>query len=455
MGKQTSEKQKEPVFVHSGFRTSSTWLWVRLRSATGLKAYYEPYHSALCNMSVQDAQNYGPRDWQSNHPAFDAYFTEYLSLIQPEGGVPFLAQCMETDRFIPPDGTNGPLPSDEIAYLQALIADAESSGQRPALCFTRSLGRAKAIRTALGGKHVLLHRNLFHQWCSFVEQASKGNTYFLRMVARAILNNQHDPFLCSLSPLVPADDAELVSADFCAAFILFHLYSNGLARDACDLAINSTVIAACSMAREEAERELSALLGTAISLSDAKPSIGLSGLDARDRHEVERLVRCGAKLLLEAEICALRPGFVVTEMELAFLEWDRTIFYTQGPLRFLDEKLHEVQKCAIAHERRLLDEAAQLTARHTQREQSALAAAAEARRIVEYLMTRTLWERLLFKPTGRPKYIIRRALFHSDGRPRAAFKGWTLQADGRPRRAFRLYVTHPSQCEAVSSLPCR
>jgi hypothetical protein len=115
MGQQTSEIQKEPVFIHSGFRTSSTWLWLKLRNSTGLKAYYEPYNSALCTISVQDAQNFGPRDWQSKHPAFDAYFTEYLSLIQPTGGVPFLAQCMETDHFIPPDGTNGPLPSDEIA----------------------------------------------------------------------------------------------------------------------------------------------------------------------------------------------------------------------------------------------------------------------------------------------------------------------------------------------------
>ncbi len=268
------------------------------------------------------------------------------------------------------------------------------------------------------------------------------------MVARAILNNQHDPFLCSLAALVPADDAELVSADFCAAFILFHLYTNGLAHEACDLAINSTEIAVCSAARQEAERELSALLGTAISLSDAKPSIGLSGLDARDRHEVERLVRHGSKILHEPEFYVECRGFVETEMEQAFAEWDRAIFYTTGPLQFLDAKLHEVQACAIAHER-------VLTALHTQREHAALAAAAEARCAAEYLMTRSLWERLLFEPIGRPKYVIRRALFHSDGRPRAAFKGWTLQPDGRPRRAFRLYVTHPSQSEAVPALLCR
>ena len=443
-GQQASEKQMEPVFVHSGFRTSSTWLWLRLRMNTGLKAYQEPYHPALLTLSVEHARNFGPRDWQSKHPDFEAYFTEYLSLIQPGGGVALLSQRMETDRFIPPGGADGPLPSDEIAYLQALIADAESSGQRAALCFTRSLGRAKSIRTALGGKHVLLHRNLFHQWCSFVEQASKGTTYFLRIVAGAILNNQHDPFLCGLSPLVPADDAELVSADFCAAFMLFHLYANGLARDACDLAINSTEIAACSAVRQEAERKLSTLLGTAISLSDAKPSIGFSGLDSRDRHEVERLVRRGAKMLYGPEVSIKCCGFFEIEMEQAFAEWDRAIFYMNVPVRFVEAKLHEVQSCAIAREKSIRDEAEQQTALHAQREQSALAAAAEARSVLEYLMTRSLWERLLFKSTGRPKYIIRRALFHSDGRPRAAFKGWTLQADGRPRRAFRLYVTHPA-----------
>ncbi len=433
--------QTEPVFVHSGFRTSSTWLWNRLRNETGLKAYKEPYHSALCTMSAQFAASWGSKDWHSKHPDLDAYFTEYLSLIQPAGGVAFLDQCMETDRFIPPGGIDGPLPADEVAYLQSLIVDARSSEQRPVLCFTRSLGRARAMRTALGGKHVLLHRNLFHQWCSFVEQASKGNMGFMHMIARAILNNQHDPFLCSLSPLVPADDAELVSADFCAAFILFHLYSNALARDACDLAINSTEIAASPGLRQEAERNLSALLGTEINLSDAKPSIGLSGVNCMDRHEVERLVRLGTTLLLGTDTSGPFRAFVETEIERAFVEWDRAIFFTQCPLRYVDEKLHDVQACAIERERLIRDEAAH-------REQAALAAAADARGTAEYLMSRSWWESLLFDPRGRPKYILRRVFFHSDGRSRAWFRSWTFQADGRPRRAFRFCVSRLSQSDS-------
>lgn len=58
-----------------------------------------------------------------------------------------------------------------------------------------------------------------------------------------------------------------------------------------------------------------------------------------------------------------------------------------------------------------------------------------------YLSGRPLWERLLFRETGKPKGVLRRLLFHKSGKPRGIFRKRVLHPDGRPHSPFRKWMT--------------
>lgn len=86
----------------------------------------------------------------------------------------------------------------------------------------------------------------------------------------------------------------------------------------------------------------------------------------------------------------------------------------------------------------LRDALDEMTARHD-----------EVARHLDYLLQRSLPERLLFGRDGRPCRIIRQVLFHKNGKPRGMFRTWLLTPTGRPRRPFEFWMTSP----AYRSLP--
>ena len=60
---------------------------------------------------------------------------------------------------------------------------------------------------------------------------------------------------------------------------------------------------------------------------------------------------------------------------------------------------------------------------------------------IAYLTGRSLWERLLFRPNGRPIKPLRRLLFHKNGKPRGIFRGLVLHEDGRPHKPFLMWMS--------------
>ena len=41
------------VFIHSGWRCSSTYVWHRFRALPGVRAYYEPWHEQLARVTAE------------------------------------------------------------------------------------------------------------------------------------------------------------------------------------------------------------------------------------------------------------------------------------------------------------------------------------------------------------------------------------------------------------------
>jgi hypothetical protein len=179
------------IFLHSGFRSGSTWFWHRFREARRTYAYYEPFHEVLASLRVEDLPRFAPQGWASGHPHLNApYFSEYQPLLGPEGGVAYYLARFAAEAYYetPPDGAHA-------RYIQHLVDHARRAERMPVFGFCRSLGRVPWFR-GLDGVNVVTWRNPWDQWVSCRDQAlQQRNWYFLfRFLLFAAFGSRHQRF---------------------------------------------------------------------------------------------------------------------------------------------------------------------------------------------------------------------------------------------------------------------
>jgi hypothetical protein len=202
----TSPRAAAGIFLHSGFRTGSTWFWQRFRAASGTRAYYEPFHEVLARLDAAALLQVAPQRWASGHPGVDApYFAEYREVLLPEGGVRFYHTRFAAEAYY--DSEPDP---PQALYLRNLIDRACDAGVVPVFGFCRSLGRVPWFRALGRGLNVVTWRNPLDQWASCRDQAVlHQNWYFLfRFVLFASFGARHrrfGPFFADLA-LPPAPE---------------------------------------------------------------------------------------------------------------------------------------------------------------------------------------------------------------------------------------------------------
>ena len=152
------------VFLHSGWRCASTYVWSRFRRSPFTTSFYEPFGESLARCSPKRIRRQTAQGWNSRHPPLALpYAEEYRLLLRPFlKGVPGYRREFALERYFPTAAGIGP----EVRYVSRLIAHARRRGTYPVLGFSRSLGRAAALKHALGGYHVLVRRNERQQWLS-------------------------------------------------------------------------------------------------------------------------------------------------------------------------------------------------------------------------------------------------------------------------------------------------
>ena len=165
-----------PIFIHAWWRSSSTYIWSKLRQDMALCCYYEPLNERIATLTP-DIIKAGPEKGMSlslRHPVqTENYFTEYLDLIA-SGSLRYSKDLAYARYLLRPDQSDAAL----YAYLDGLISAASRSGRRPVLCFCRSQMRSGWIKRNFDGIHVCQIRNPVDQWASF-----QVNPYFIqRMV---------------------------------------------------------------------------------------------------------------------------------------------------------------------------------------------------------------------------------------------------------------------------------
>lgn len=306
-----SEGAFAPVFVYSGYRSSSTWLWSKFRENPKACAYYEPFNEGLATISADTLQSVSPESWRSHHPSSGGYWAEYAPLLAKEPGVPlFPLGDQNGERFMGAAGIEGTLDPDVHSYAASLIAAAQERRRVPVLACTRMLGRAAGFRNAFGGHHFLLVRNLFQQWISYSGQYRFGNDYFLRKLYSSVQAPSADKFITHIqsyfSDAETADFSDWMTPTshdrvFCF-FVAYQIYVLMVSRRQVDLVIDVNRLARSGPSyRLEVAEQVATISGLSVDLSDARESVDYPYQTLRSVDDCRMLLRAMVDRLLVEE----------------------------------------------------------------------------------------------------------------------------------------------------------
>jgi hypothetical protein len=167
----------QSVFIHSGWRCSSTYVWSRFRALPTTRAYYEPWHESLADLTPEAIARHTPDASGLRHPGGDRpYLAEFSDLLAPGGGVAgYRTRFALDDYFLEPDARD----PEQEAYVRGLIEAARAKGRVPVLACCRTLGKVAWLRARAGGFHIVLIRDPVQQWLSFYSLRKRPRpTYF-------------------------------------------------------------------------------------------------------------------------------------------------------------------------------------------------------------------------------------------------------------------------------------
>ena len=153
----------QAIFIHSGWRTGSTYVWTKFRHHPACLGFYEPFNEMLSAMSPTDIYTARHDLAALKHSEIGLpYFHEYIPLLGPKGNPLFKLEFSYRNYFI----ADEPLP-DQRAYIDSMLGLAGKLGRRPALGFVRSLGRVGWFRKNFAtAANIVVIRSPVGQWLS-------------------------------------------------------------------------------------------------------------------------------------------------------------------------------------------------------------------------------------------------------------------------------------------------
>jgi len=198
---------RRPIFLHSGYRSGSTWFWNRFRECADACAYCEPFNVKLAVLTPEVIAADRPDAWPSGHPAgIRPYNAEYEPLLAPGGGVRMYEQRFGIETYYK---TEADLGID--GYLAMLVGHARRLGKVPVLGFCCSLGRVQWFRKFADGWNVVTWRNPRDQWLSCHRQWTEHANFSFEVHAllAAYIGRfvpPLAPFFSDLGPLPSPDE---------------------------------------------------------------------------------------------------------------------------------------------------------------------------------------------------------------------------------------------------------
>lgn len=201
---------KSPIFIHSLFRSGSTYLFkVFRRSDAQYWCYQESLHEAVIDANANPEYLLHDRGdelvLQLRHPQMDMPYFQELYETWPVWKNTLSAAAVYDNYFAPPNSDIG------VTYWKML---AESGKNRPVFQECRTAGRIGAIKEQLEGYHIYLWRNPWDQWWSY-----KAAEYF--DVANQLIINAQNPPAPVLALRSALSFKTYAYVDIAAAFMYF------------------------------------------------------------------------------------------------------------------------------------------------------------------------------------------------------------------------------------------
>jgi tetratricopeptide (TPR) repeat protein len=284
-----------PIFIHSSWRVSHTWFWLKFRHEPSTICFYEPFHEGLATVTRSDALAVAPESWDSGHPHAQPYLLEFVPLIRNASGVRLFVPEIAYQWFIPIKGFAGHLRPEEAKYLALLVRHANRRQKIPVFGFCRSLGRLLAIKSQFPGFHIFQYRNPWTQWMSFLYHKNERNRYFIEKILTLMLS-AGDPFFsaiinrylmhsiaradrCRIAGYCKSDNssqeigkefAELLSEhQLFSIHMAFHTYLYMCARLSADLVVDASKLARNRDYQLLVHHQIASVTGLHLNLDDA------------------------------------------------------------------------------------------------------------------------------------------------------------------------------------------
>jgi hypothetical protein len=185
-----------PIFIHSLFRTGSTYIWNKFRGNGAFHCFYEPFHQELALLGSESSYRWGSEPRQAEvigHPLLDReYMHEYRHLLVPgKPGVPHFRKSFSFDDFFRLDRH-----PRQKKYIEHLLAHAPAG--IPLLQFNRSAMRVAWFKKYFPGAfHVYQLRDPRQQFNSFLSLRDKAYIdIFLTMNLLTVGVNMRSNRLC-------------------------------------------------------------------------------------------------------------------------------------------------------------------------------------------------------------------------------------------------------------------
>lgn len=294
-----NENIAAPIFIHSLYRSGSTYLFNVFRRSEGRYfCYQEPEHEFLINLNENPDVLLDVHEDMADslrHPKLTRpYFWEFHQIQESLNGL-FKKTFSFDDFFCLPADV---LSTEQTSYFGALIEHAKA---RPVLQFCRSAGRVAAFKAQFGGAHLHLWREPRNQWWSF-----KVNDFFDPAVL-LIYNARNIPSAlaevrtrCQIGE-IHADTIgdeltffrqhPLTAAENYLAFFGLWLYSYIEFECHADISISVERLSSDEDYRERITRKLEMHGIAGLDFSDADiPHASFAGKEINFYHDIEQLV---------------------------------------------------------------------------------------------------------------------------------------------------------------------
>ena len=216
---------KKSIFIHSLFRTGSTYIWNRFRQNLHYHCYYEPFHQALTDVTADQLETALTINFKLvNHPPIERYYLyEYRNLLEADKpGIPFFKKRFSFDEYC--DNSENP---DLKQYIDFLLKGA--GFKTPVLQFNRSALRIPWFKAHYPESlHIYLVRNPRDQWASYeyLYTKTKDPTFFIMDLMTASFNQGHESFsvLAQYLPLIEFH-SEIFHKEWLFYKVMLDLYS--------------------------------------------------------------------------------------------------------------------------------------------------------------------------------------------------------------------------------------